>query len=71
MAQDLNSNMLGARREGITEAAGKLQAAGLIDYGLGHIKHSTAQVSNGGCASATAPCGGKPAVCCRAPLRAG
>src|SRR3984893_10878071 len=30
--------MLGARREGVTEAAGKLQAAGLISYSRAHIR---------------------------------
>jgi CRP-like cAMP-binding protein len=38
MTQELMSNMLGVRREGVTEAAGKLQAAGLIDYSRGRIK---------------------------------
>jgi CRP-like cAMP-binding protein len=37
MTQQLIANMLGVRREGVTEAAGKLQAAGLIDYGRGRI----------------------------------
>ena len=37
MTQELISNMLGVRREGVTEAAGKLQAAGLIRYSRGHI----------------------------------
>lgn len=37
MTQDLIGNMLGVRREGITEAAGKLQRAGLIHYRRGHI----------------------------------
>jgi CRP-like cAMP-binding protein len=37
MTQELIANMLGVRREGVTEAAGKLQADGLIDYGRGRI----------------------------------
>jgi len=37
MTQELIANMLGVRREGVTEAAGKLQAAGLITYSRGHI----------------------------------
>lgn len=37
ITQELISNMLGVRREGITEAAGKLQQAGLIHYKRGHI----------------------------------
>ena len=38
MTQELIANMLGVRREGVTEAALKLQAAGLIQYARGHIK---------------------------------
>jgi len=37
MTQELIANMLGVRREGVTEAAGKLQAAGLIHYQRGKI----------------------------------
>lgn len=38
MTQELIANMLGVRREGVTEAAGKLQLAGVIRYQRGHIK---------------------------------
>jgi len=38
MTQELIANMLGVRREGVTEAAGKLQQAGLIEYVRGRIK---------------------------------
>jgi CRP-like cAMP-binding protein len=37
MTQELIANMLGVRREGVTEAAVKLQQAGLISYARGHI----------------------------------
>jgi CRP-like cAMP-binding protein len=37
MTQELVASMLGVRREGITEAAGKLQREGLISYRRGHI----------------------------------
>jgi CRP-like cAMP-binding protein len=38
MTQELISNMLGVRREGVTEAARRLQAAGLIRYSRGRIE---------------------------------
>jgi CRP-like cAMP-binding protein len=37
MTQELIANMLGVRREGVTEAAGKLQDEGMIRYSRGHI----------------------------------
>lgn len=37
MTQELIANMLGVRREGVTEAAGRLHAKGVIDYSRGHI----------------------------------
>ena len=38
MTQELIANMLGVRREGVTEAAGKLRDAGIIQYSRGHIR---------------------------------
>jgi CRP-like cAMP-binding protein len=38
MTQELIANMLGVRREGVTEAAGKLQRAGAIRYSRGRIE---------------------------------
>ena len=38
MTQELIANMLGVRREGVTEAALRLQKAGLISYARGHIQ---------------------------------
>jgi CRP-like cAMP-binding protein len=37
MTQELIANMLGVRREGVTEAARKLQKLGVIEYSRGHI----------------------------------
>ncbi len=41
MTQELIANMLGVRREGVTEAARKLQALNLIQYSRGRIRSST------------------------------
>jgi hypothetical protein len=38
MTHEQIANMLGVRREGITMAAGKLRAAGVINYFRGHIR---------------------------------
>ena len=38
MTQELIANMLGVRREGVTESAGKLQRLGFLNYNRGHIK---------------------------------
>lgn len=54
MTQELIGSMLGVRREGITEAAGRLQAAGHIRYRRGHI----AVLSRVGLASRTCECYG-------------
>lgn len=49
MTQELIANRLGVRREGITEAAGKLQKQGVIEYSRGHIavlnRHKLEQMS--------------------------
>ncbi|CAM3975705.1 Crp/Fnr family transcriptional regulator [Ectopseudomonas alcaliphila] len=49
MTQELIANMLGVRREGVTEAAGKLQRLGVIEYSRGHItvldRHKLEQLS--------------------------
>jgi CRP-like cAMP-binding protein len=37
MTQELIANMLGVRREGVTDAAGKLQKLDIIEYSRGHI----------------------------------
>lgn len=38
MTQELIANMLGVRREGVTESAGRLQHLGVIEYRRGHIE---------------------------------
>lgn len=37
MTQELVANMLGVRREGITDAGGKLQKLGVIEYRRGYV----------------------------------
>ena len=37
MTHELIANMLGVRREGVTQAAGKLQSLGVIEYSRGRI----------------------------------
>ncbi|MNC96667.1 hypothetical protein D3C83_140980 [compost metagenome] len=38
MTQERIANLLGVRREGVTEAAGRLQGAGAIEYSRGRIR---------------------------------
>ena len=49
MTQELIASMLGVRREGVTDAAGKLQKLGVIEYSRGHItvlnRHRLEQLS--------------------------
>ncbi|KKO48293.1 Crp/Fnr family transcriptional regulator [Arsukibacterium sp. MJ3] len=49
MTQELIANMLGVRREGVTEAACRLHKHGVIDYSRGHItvtdRHKLEQLS--------------------------
>jgi CRP-like cAMP-binding protein len=50
LTQELIASMLGVRREGITEAAGRLQQAGVIHYRRGHITvQQRAGLESGAC----------------------
>jgi Crp-like helix-turn-helix domain len=58
MTQELIANMLGVRREGVTEAAGKLQAAGVINYSQDH----RARPCETGSAGLRVLCGGQTRI---------
>jgi CRP-like cAMP-binding protein len=49
MTQELIANMLGVRREGVTEAAGKLQKLGAIKYSRGNITVVDRRILERGC----------------------
>jgi CRP-like cAMP-binding protein len=49
MTQELIANMLGVRREGVTEAAGKLQKLGAIKYSRGNIVVLNRQLLENSC----------------------
>ena len=65
MTQELIANMLGVRREGVTEAAGKLQRAGLIHYSRGRITVLDRPGWKRACASATRWSRRSTTGCCR------
>ena len=65
MTQELIANMLGVRREGVTEAAGKLQKLGVIDYSRGRSRCWTDHNWNSCVASVTRWSGNKAIACCR------
>ena len=69
MTQELIANMLGVRREGVTEAAGKLQKAGVISYRRGHIKVLDRPKLERCRANATTSSGRRPTACCPLSLR--
>ena len=64
MTQELIANMLGVRREGVTDAAGKLQRLGVIAYSRGHI---TMLRSGAGRNRPSAPIGARPRRVAAAP----
>ena len=63
MTQELIANMLGVRREGVTEAAGHLQEAGLFATPAVTLPCWTVQSSRCGCASATQRLKGRTSDC--------
>jgi hypothetical protein len=68
--QELIANMLGVRREGVTEAAGKLQDAGIINTFAATLPCSTAPSLKRGCANVMRSLKEKWTACCRTPFRA-
>ena len=65
MTQELIANMLGVRREGVTEAAGKLQQDGLIHYSAATSRCWTAPGLESAPASATRWSRPSTTACCR------
>jgi len=65
MTQQLIANMLGVRREGVTEAAGRLHKAGIIDYHRGRIIVLTATGWKSAPVNATPWLGGNARGCYR------
>ena len=70
MTQELIANMLGVRREGVTEAAGKLDKLGVIRYARGHITVlDRPQARGSSAANAMRWSRKRVIVCCRDPAR--
>jgi hypothetical protein len=65
MTQELIANMLGVRREGVTEGAVKLQKSGLIQYAAGHITVLDRPGWRRAAASATRSSRRSTTACCR------
>jgi CRP-like cAMP-binding protein len=64
MTQELIANMLGVRREGVTEAAGSLQRAGMITFiSAGTSPYATGRLWRRAAASATQWSGRSSSVC--------